>query len=318
MIMIRYIPHNEIDFDKWDQCIDAAMNGIFYAYSWYLDMCSTSWDALVQDDYRAVMPLPVRRKFGIKYIYQPFFIQQLGVFSYESLSAAVTEKFLENIPADIRFVEYNLNTYNRLPEQHKAIKSMGKTHELDLILPYEQLRAKYADNTKRNIKKAARNDVFVTGHAQPEAIINAFRENSKRYHVPFGEQDYRVLKHLIYVGMHKGMVSIKAAYNGNNDFCGGIVFYKSHQKAVWLFSGATPEARKTGAMSLLVDAFIQENAGKELVLDFEGSSNPGLARFYRGFGSEECVFLQIQMNNMSFFSKLLLNSVLYVKRLVRK
>jgi hypothetical protein len=316
--MIRYIPHNEIDFDKWDQCIDTAMNGIFYAYSWYRDMCSTSWDALVQDDYRAVMPLPVRKKFGIKYIYQPFFIQQLGVFSNESLTAAITEMFLESIPSDIRFVDYNLNTFNRLPEQHIAIKSKGKTYELDLILPYEQLRAKYAENTKRNIKKATRNDLFVTAHARPEEIINVFRKNSRRYHVPFREQDYRVLKHLIYAGMHKGMVSIKAAYTSNNNFCGGIVFYRSHQKVVWLFSGATPEARTTGAMSLLVDTFIQENAGKELVLDFEGSSNPGLARFYRGFGSEECVFLQIEMNNMPFFAKSLLNSVLYAKRFFRK
>ena len=316
--MIRYLTHNEIDFEKWDQCIDSSMNGVFYAYSWYLDMCSSPWDALVEDNYRAVMPLPVRKKIGIKYIYQPFFIQQLGVFSSKSLTAAVTEQFLNSIPGDVRFMDYNLNTYNRLPDHHKAIKSKGVTYELDLILPYEQLRARYSENTKRNIKKAIKNDVFITGHARPEEIITAFRNNSHRYRVPFTENDYRVLKHLIYAGMHKGMVSIKAAYTENNDFCGGIVFYRSHKKAVWLFSGSTPEARDNGAMSLLVDAFIRENAGKELVLDFEGSTNPDLARFYRGFGSEECVFLQIEMNNMPSFAKSLLYSALYLKRFFRR
>jgi hypothetical protein len=316
--MIRYIPHHEIDFDKWDQCIDAAINGSFYAYSWYLDMCSSAWDALVQDDYRAVMPLPFRKKFGIKYVYQPFFIQQLGVFSCESLTADITERFLASIPAEIRYVDYNLNTYNRLPDDHRAIKSRGVTYELDLIVPYEQLKTKYAENTKRNIRKAIKKDLFVTGHARPEEIINAFRENNSHYRVPFSENDYRVLKHLIYAGMHKGMVTLKAVYNNKNDFCGGIVFYRSHQKVVWLFSGATPEARTSGAMSLLVDTFIKENAGKELVLDFEGSTNPGLARFYRGFGSEECVFLQIEMNTMPFFAKPLLNSALYVRRFFRK
>ncbi|MDR4988781.1 MAG: GNAT family N-acetyltransferase [Bacteroidales bacterium] len=296
--MIRYIPHSEIDFERWDQCIDKAVNGIFYAWSWYLDMCTESWDALVEDDYRAVMPLPVRKKMGIRYIYQPFFIQQLGVFSTYSLSENVTERFLAAIPHEFRYADFNMNTYNRLPEGHPAISGQGITHELDLIASYEELKKKYRENTRRNIRKAHKNKVFVTSHARPEDIIDAFRNNSKKFNIPFGEKDYVVLKHLIYAGMHKGMVSLKAAYSENNNFCAGIVFFHSHGKYVWLFSGATEEARKNGAMSLLVDAFLQEQAGREAVLDFEGSTNPDLARFYRGFGSEECVFLQIKFNRM--------------------
>ncbi len=313
--MIRYIQHKEIDFEKWDHCIENAINGVFYAFSWYLDMCTTNWDALVLDDYIAVMPLPVKKKYGIKYVYQPFFIQQLGIFSKESQHASRVGIFIEHLPPDIRFVDYNLNTYNRLPENHKATK--GITYELDLIAPYGQLKSKYAENTKRNIRKATKNNVFVTSHARPEDIIHAFRNNNKRYRVAYQENDYRVLKHLIYAGMHKGMVDLKAAYTANNNFCAGIVFYKSHHKAVLLFSGSTAEARSNGAMSLLIDEFIRENAGKEMVLDFEGSANPDLARFYRGFGSKECLFLQIRIYNMHAFVKCLVNSALLIKRFFR-
>jgi hypothetical protein len=61
--------------------IARSFNGIVYAYSWYLDIVSPGWDALVKDDYKSVMPLTWRKKYGIKYLYQPFFTQQLGVFS---------------------------------------------------------------------------------------------------------------------------------------------------------------------------------------------------------------------------------------------
>ncbi len=316
--MIRYLKHSEIDFEKWDACMDDAINGIFYGYSWYLDMCARTWDALVEDDYRAVMPLPVRLKGGIRYLFQPFFVQQLGVFSRHGLNAEVTRRFLDAIPASIRYLDYNLNTYNVLPADHPLVDGRLVTYELDLIPSYAHLYAKYSDNTRRNLKKAEKNALFLTPHGRPEDIIHAFRQNRGRWGVPFREEDYRVLKHLIYAGMHKQMVSLKCAYTADNNFCAGIVFYKSHKKAVWLFSGATPEARQNGAMAMLVDDFIREHAGKEMVLDFEGSSDPNLARFYRGFGSEECVFLRIRKNRLPILLKPAINAYFYLRKATRR
>ncbi len=308
--MIRYIEHDAIDFEKWDECINKSINGIFYAYSWYLDICTETWDALVEDDYKSVMPLPVKKRFGVKYAYQPFFIQQLGVFSTHSLTEETTVVFLNAVPKTLRYAYFNMNTYNRLPSEHHYIVGKGITHELDLIPGYGHLYKNYSTNQKRNIKKAKKSGLYITSHTHPEEIISVFKDHHEKYRVAYTDNDYKLLKHLIYSGIHKGMVVLKAAYSVKNTFCAGIVFFISHQKAVWLFSGATPEARQNGAMSMLVDDFIQENAGKELVLDFEGSANPNLARFYRAFGSEECVFLQIRINNMPLIFKKLADRVL--------
>ncbi len=315
--MIRFLKHSEIDFDKWDGCITQAINGIFYGYSWYLDMCARSWDALVEDDYRAVMPLPYRKKAGIKYIFQPFFIQQLGVFSTYSLTEDISARFLKAIPPGFRFGEFNMNTYNTLPGTHPMVSGKGITYELDLIAPYDQLAGKYSNNTRRNIKKAAGSGVFITSHGRPEEIIHTFRRHRGATNVPFKEKDYLVLKHLIYAGIHRRMVSLKCAYSATNDFCAGVVFFKSHNKSVWLFSGATEEARKNNAMSLLVDDYIREHAGKNLTLDFEGSSDANLARFYRGFGSEECVFLHIRFNRLPLLVNPLLNAYLCVRKYLK-
>ncbi|MBK8472915.1 MAG: hypothetical protein IPL33_12555 [Sphingobacteriales bacterium] len=54
---IRYVAHADIDRLRWDDAITRAANSLPYAYSWYLDIVAPHWDALVTDDYSAVMPL---------------------------------------------------------------------------------------------------------------------------------------------------------------------------------------------------------------------------------------------------------------------
>ena len=65
--MINYKRHKEIDFKKWDNCIESAINRNIYATTWYLDLVCKNWDALILNDYEAVMPLPWNKKWGVKY-----------------------------------------------------------------------------------------------------------------------------------------------------------------------------------------------------------------------------------------------------------
>lgn len=312
--MIRYLTHNEIDFEKYDACIAGSLNGILYANSWYLDMVAPGWGVLVGGDYRAVMPLPVKRKYGIDYIYQPFFVQQLGVFSPERITQDMVVEFLGAIPDRFRYVDTSLNTFNQLaPDSHYDVIKRPN-YELDLIGDYEQLRAGFSTNAIRNIKKAQQHAVFITRHGRPETIIQTFRQHRGKQLRAFSDKEFLTLKHLIYSGIHRGLVKIYTAYSGENNFCAGAVFFKSHNKVVFLFSGSNKVSRENGAMFMLVDAFIRDHAGQPLVLDFEGSSNQNLARFYRGFGSKECVFLQVEINRLPKIFKHILGVYRFIKK----
>lgn len=296
--MIHFLKNQEIDMSKWDDCIGHSFNGIFYAYSWYLDMVSPGWVALVENDYESVMPLPIRKKWGVAYIYQPFFVQQLGIFSRVSVSSEVTARFVAAIPGRFRFADINLNTFNSLDSFSGITLQRMRTYELDLIQSYPEIRKGYSVNTARNLKKAEKTGVFVARQGRPEEIIAAFRQHRGRTLKSFSGNDYNVLKHLIYAGIHKGMVHTYSAYTAENNFCAGAIFYRSHKKVVFLFSAITDEGKASSAMYMIVDHFIKEHAAKELILDFEGSNDPGLARFYSSFGSKECVFLRLQMNRL--------------------
>ncbi|MEA3446653.1 MAG: hypothetical protein U9R19_18205, partial [Bacteroidota bacterium] len=96
---IRFLIHKQIDKRKWNQCIKSSVNGIVYAYSWYLDIVSENWEALVEDDYKSVMPLTINEKYGISYLRQPIFTQQLGVFSSQRLDSNLVKTFIKSIPS---------------------------------------------------------------------------------------------------------------------------------------------------------------------------------------------------------------------------
>ena len=51
-------------------------------------------------------------------------------------------------------------------------------------------------------------------------------------------------------------------------------------------------------MHHVINTFIRENAGKNLVLDFEGSDHKNLARFYKSFGACEKNYNKIIINRI--------------------
>ena len=107
----KYLTNDQIDFDKWDKCIERSYNGIVYAYSWYLDIVSDKWDALVLGDYEVVMPLTWRKKYSITYLVQPVYSQQLGVFSTQKLNTTIVNQFLNSIPEKYKLIDIRLNIF---------------------------------------------------------------------------------------------------------------------------------------------------------------------------------------------------------------
>jgi len=313
--MIRYLTNNEIDKNKWDDCIKNAVNGIVYASSWYLDIVADNWDALVENDYERVFPLITGKKWGVYYLYQPVFSQQLGVFSQTILTEKVVENFLDAIPSQFKFAEINLNSFNKL--QHGKYKSIDWiNHELDLINSYEKTYKGFSTNLKRNIKKASNSGISVSKNVKPDEIIKIYRENKGRILKTLDDKDYLKLRRLAYMGIYKGLVLTYGVYTTRNELCAGVIFLKSNRKMIFLFSGLTEEGKKLNAMAYLLNAFIKEYSQHHITLDFEGSNNPGLARFYKSFGSTTCTYHHLSFNNLHFLSRLAVKLFKYSQNII--
>ncbi|HRI41230.1 MAG TPA: GNAT family N-acetyltransferase [Bacteroidia bacterium] len=297
--MIRFLRHEEIDRHRWDEVITHSPEGTIYAESWFLDAVCPVWHALVEDDYKAVFPLTWRKKYGLHYLFQPPFCQQLGLFSKQETPLIDAAPFLEAIPKHYRLVELQLNSGNRCT--HPAFTVTERPNlELRLQRDYAALAKGYSDNTSRNLRKAQQSGLVVETSDSIEPVIRLFRDNRGSTLERFDEQQYERLRSLAGSALEKGRGIIRLVQDPSGQLHAGAFFVQSKDRLIFLFSGTSAEARKSGAMSALIDRVIHAYAGTNMRLDFEGSVDPNLARFYRSFGSEEVVYLQIRRNRLPF------------------
>jgi lipid II:glycine glycyltransferase (peptidoglycan interpeptide bridge formation enzyme) len=116
-------------------------------------------------------------------------------------------------------------------------------------------------------------------------------ENAKRFRLLY-QQLHREKKAITY-----GILS------GKDALLASAVFFYSHSRAYYILVGNHPDGRTTGASHALIDAFIRDHAGQNIILDFEGSDIPNLALFYSGFGALEEKYAAIKNNNLPFYMK---------------
>ena len=289
---------------KWDATI--AECGNIYAYSWYLDIVHREWEALVEDDYQTVMPLTGGKKFGIQYLYQPYFVQQLGVFSKSPLTAEKLESFLKAIPEKFRFVEIRLNESNTLGENIQGFE-YHRNVILDMNQDYETIHSNYHTNTKRNLAKAVSNNLQLVSTVIPYHVVALFTDNRGALLDKWGDAEYARLTALTKVAVYRDAAFVLGvSEKGMGQLICAAIFMKTKDRITFLFSGLTVEGKQRHAMTYLLDQVIQRHANQPITFDFEGSDDENLARFYLGFGGQEVKYPSFTFNRLSPMGKALL------------
>jgi len=296
---IRYVEHKSIDSEKWSRCLESAPNSRFYANEWHLERAAERWDALIWDDYEFVMPLPVRKKYGITYVFQPLFCQQLGIFP--SPPEYIAGVFYRTLLEKVRYSDVNLNSANPTVNTIPGIDFLPRlNYLLDLQDDYETISRKYSTNTKRNISKANKNQLQLVAGIRLEEYL-AFKETNLMDKA--SKDDIEKLKNIIAFGQYKGMGEIYGVYNDENELCAAVYFCRWKSRVIYLNAASNQEGKKLGAMYFLVDNFVKTNAEQDLKLDFEGSMIPGVARFYSGFGATAETYFQLKFNRLPLLFK---------------
>lgn len=300
--MIKHLTHSELDKNKWDDCIAHSRNTLVYAYSWYLDAVSPCWEALVEDDYRAVMPLTWRKKMGVKYLCQPFFVQKLGVFSNDEVTSTQLDGFIAKAKSLFLFAEINLNEYNKSQNLHQQ----HSNYELDLDDDYSQIVSCYHENTRRNLSKAQKGGLSVCDDVDIDDVINLFDTDRRLLLASFDERSYETLRVLSSVALERGNAFIKGVLDADGKLLSAALFVSDGHTLTFLFSGNSPKGKQLQAMTYLVDHVIKDGCRKYSSFDFEGSDDDGLARFYKGFGAELHEYGSLRFNSMPWFSNFVL------------
>lgn len=297
---IHYLQQKEIDKSKWDDCIDKATNGLIYAYSFYLDCMAKQWDAIVLNDYEAVMPLTWNKKFGVYYLYQPFLTAQLGILG-NNLNAELVEAFLNSVPKKFQYWDIYFNHGNVFSLENFKLYQRTN-YVLNLNKPYEEIYRSYRENLRRNIKKAFQLNCTVQKDFDVEKVIALALRQMKNDSNDSEENVERFRK--LYKILHEKKQAITyGVFSAKNELLASCVFFFSHNRAYYILVGNSPDGKTIGASHAVIDAFIKDNAGKNLLLDFEGSDIPSLAFFYSSFGATEEKYAAIRLNKLPFYLK---------------
>lgn len=261
-------------------------------------------------EYVAVMPLPVRKKYGISYLQQPLFCQQLGLYTTYTLSDSQLGTFLELIQAKFGYTAgYAFSTDNTLVlNQISGGQDWGKlyTHHLSLQLPYPQIWKGYTRDRKYNLNKARRENLTLTNSQDIEPLLSLFKQNiARKVYGGVAEQAYTMLRQLFTVCLRKGIAELIYATTKNGDTIAGGLFIHYGRHIVYLFNAADTTGRQRNARTLILDNIIQRNAETSKVLDFESPMIESIAGFYKSFGSEAVPYFEWHYNFLPWPIRLL-------------
>lgn len=292
-MLFKYIKHIEIDKEKWDRCITHSVNGLIYANSWYLDIICENWDAIILGDYEAVLPLPWKRILGIKYIYHPFFSQQLGVF-HKAGSSNILSEFIKHIP--YYFVKYHFSC-NYMNNIIGLVPNNRVNYVLNIDKSYDELFKLFSKNTKRNIKKGSANSIDI----KYDTPINDFILLTKHNNISkLGDTHINILHKLFNTLTNKKYAKTVGAYDNEGALVGAAFVVEFKNRITYLFAVSSDSGKQNSVMFAIVNDIIKNNINTGKIIDFEGSMIEGVARFYKGFGADIENYYHINKSKIPF------------------
>ena len=275
--ILQHIRRPDIHTIKWDACISGAGNGLIYAQHQFLDQMAGSWEALVMGDYEAVMPLCRKRKWGISYLFQPPFTQQLGVF-YREGDASFISAFLHKAFALYPFAEMSLNYKNPFPGSQAK-----NNYILDLSAGYARIEKSFKADLQRNLRVSGRHSLQYGENEDAGAIV-ALYQDLYAGKMSYPGDAYTNFSGLCAVLKKQDQLVCREVIHQGQLVAGCICLYDG-RRLYLVISATVPEGRKLSANHFLLNELIREFSGQEIVLDFEGSDIGGIAHFYENFGA---------------------------------
>ena len=278
---IQWLSRRQIDEVKWDAAIKRASQSRIYGLTAYLDGMAVNWDALVAGDYDYIMPLTWNRKWGIKYLYQPPFTQQLGIFSSLPLTEAIMRRFIDEANRRFRFAEIALNASNgALP---------GLLPKANYVLPlhesYESIRLQYKTDLHKNLKRSAGQQLAYQTGRDLESALNLYEQTYASRTPQVKKEHYTRFTLLCRELQTKDMLLIREVRNSVGELLATGLLLRDAKRIYLVQSTNTLHGRQLEANHFLLDELIREFSNTNLTLDFEGSDIAGIAHFYRNFGS---------------------------------
>jgi hypothetical protein len=272
--MIRRLKYENIDFDKYTRCLESSEQKNWYAKKEILDELSENWEILVDGDYKSVLPVPLIKKIGMKFVIMPLFCQQLGIFSLKD-NSEVNDQFLKALKKNYKIFYYSFNQHNSF----SSALEKRKNYKIP-ISDYEILRRKKYFKGRKSTVKCAQHLIYQEielNSAHFSFIKNNFKGLSK-------QNDIDKFREYLNLLNKNGALKLCATYlNEKIINVAVLISEKTHFSLLALINDETYK-NEDGA-SFLIDKILSHYI-YEKDFDFMGSNIRGIELFFKSFGAE--------------------------------
>ena len=301
---IIFLKYSEIDKKRWDNCIRQSSYPTIFADYDFLTDASPEWCALIAGNYEYVMPLPTRIKLSIKYVFTPFQFSRLGIFSAHPITPTLVKEFIEAIPLQYKQIDLHLNQHNPpLLIEEESIQLIS--YQLDLSAEYDTLYSSFSENTKRNIKSAEKYNLRITSDITLDEIVNLFQHNrGMSKSIKIKKRDYRLFLRISEYALQHQFLELIGVQDVDGRLLAGAFFLQDYNRRWFWFSGRDNKKSQKKAMFFLISEYLKREQKQPLILDFDGSMNQNIARFYQGFGAVRYSYPMLCFSRRFYLQKL--------------
>ena len=273
--MIKRLKYHEIDFDKYNACIENSLQNSDYAKREFLDIVTgKSWELIIYDDYEAVMPVPLIVKFGFKIVLMPKLCQQLGIFSNQD-SVYINNLFYNYLTKNYIVLFYAFNGNNE-------VSNIGL--KKSYIIPkdqYSEVKKRYSIHRRRNVR--------IIGDLEKNIIFrNSLKSEDKAFFVENmkgikKKEDASIYFDLMQTLYEQKLMNIEILeYKNQIESMAGLYCVKTNHY-LSLFVNKNPLSN-TNIPSIVIDNYLKKTIADQ-DFDFMGSDVENVAKFNERFGA---------------------------------
>jgi hypothetical protein len=217
--LIKFVKYKNVDLKKWDSCVRKSINKDVTALSGYLDIACKKWDALILDDYKAVMPLPKNRRIFFNNYSTNFLVPQLGIYG-NNISLDTLSGFLKQLKRKSYSLDYKLNKYNYKNKLEQKLKRTT-AYEFDIY-------------SKENIQISKK--YYCKNRISNNEIIKFIENNTIISNINISDFNPDIFRKILAYTIRRGIAYYYTAYDNRNNIIGFAFFIKSFSKDKLIFT----------------------------------------------------------------------------------
>lgn len=265
---MHFLEAKDIDRECWEQLVEQKGEHFFSSLS-YLDAVAENYGAYILDEYRAAIIVPYKQKLGQRWVYQPLFYRAsewLGDWKEHE-----KELFFNQLKLDFSsgYFIFDNNQENELSYQ--------------IIAPTSDFRVRYNKLAKRMLKKGENSELTLINELHESDFVEMLVRELKEKADTWNDHGQKVFKALIKNYRDREALKFYGVVL-HGKLVGGVVTLVRPNRILYLKGSATLEAKKMGAMYLVMDKAIEDAMLSNRVFDFGGSRIDGVKRFNENLG----------------------------------